>query len=79
MPPLPQGAPGESPIFGSGFLANAPNWDKVQQFIENCPLPVMLKGILHPLDAQKALEVGADGIIVSNHGARVLDIWPPTA
>ncbi|SUA94555.1 L-lactate dehydrogenase [cytochrome] [Oligella urethralis] len=79
IPPLPQGAPGESPIFGSGFLANTPNWDKVEQFMENCPLPVMLKGILHPLDAQKALEVGADGIIVSNHGARVLDILPPTA
>lgn len=79
IPPIPQAAPGESPLFGSGFLAKAPTWETVSRFIENCPLPVMIKGVLNPLDAQKVIEIGAAGIIVSNHGGRVLDILPPTA
>jgi 4-hydroxymandelate oxidase len=37
------------------------------------PLPVLVKGILHPDDAQLAIEHGAGGIIVSNHGGRQLD------
>jgi lactate 2-monooxygenase len=37
------------------------------------PLPVLLKGVLHPEDAQKAVESGFDGIIVSNHGGRQVD------
>src|SRR6202008_4238784 len=36
-----------------------------------------LKGILHPDDADRAIEMGADGIMVSNHGARNLDTIPP--
>ncbi|XP_052488408.1 LOW QUALITY PROTEIN: peroxisomal (S)-2-hydroxyacid oxidase GLO4 [Gossypium raimondii] len=40
-------------------------------------LPVLLKGVLTP-DAIKAVEVGVDGIVVSNHGARQLDYAPPT-
>src|SRR5690606_30904762 len=35
--------------------------------------PILLKGILHPDDALLAIENGADGIIVSNHGGRQLD------
>ena len=73
------GGPGGSPLFGSGFLANVPTWEMVADFIDDCPLPVVLKGILNPLDAKKAIEVGAAAIVVSNHGGRVLDILPPTA
>lgn len=76
---LAVGMPGESPLFGSDFLAHAPNWEMVRDFIKNCPLPVILKGILNPIDAEKAIEIGAAGIVVSNHGARVLDIMPTTA
>jgi isopentenyl diphosphate isomerase/L-lactate dehydrogenase-like FMN-dependent dehydrogenase len=35
--------------------------------------PLLIKGILHPEDAQKAIDLGVDGIIVSNHGGRQLD------
>src|SRR5262249_56035972 len=35
--------------------------------------PLIVKGILHPDDAQKAATQGADGIVVSNHGGRDLD------
>ena len=37
------------------------------------PLPVLAKGILHPDDARLAVEHGAGGIIVSNHGGRQLE------
>jgi lactate 2-monooxygenase len=36
-------------------------------------LPVLLKGVLHPDDASRAVELGLDGIVVSNHGGRQLD------
>ncbi|XP_022148216.1 peroxisomal (S)-2-hydroxy-acid oxidase GLO4-like isoform X3 [Momordica charantia] len=41
-------------------------------------LPILIKGILTHEDAIKAVEVGVDGIIVSNHGARQLDFSPAT-
>ncbi|PPD89255.1 hypothetical protein GOBAR_DD13817 [Gossypium barbadense] len=41
-------------------------------------LPILIKGLLTHEDALKALEVGAAGIIVSNHGGRQLDYCPPT-
>jgi len=41
-------------------------------------LPVLLKGILDDRDAQLAVEHGAAGILVSNHGARNLDTVPAT-
>lgn len=36
-------------------------------------LPIVLKGILHPDDARRALDQGVDGIVVSNHGGRQVD------
>jgi 4-hydroxymandelate oxidase len=36
-------------------------------------MPVLLKGILRPDDAARAVDVGASGVIVSNHGGRQLD------
>ncbi|MDO5666246.1 MAG: alpha-hydroxy acid oxidase [Alcaligenaceae bacterium] len=75
----PLGGPGQSPLFGSEFLVSAPTWEMVAEFIRDCPLPVILKGVINPIDAEKAIEIGAAAIVVSNHGARVLDILPPTA
>lgn len=74
---VPIAQAGHSPLFGSDFLAQAaPRWEQVAAFIAQCPLPVYIKGILHPADAQQAVQVGAAGIMVSNHGGRVLDISP---
>lgn len=75
-PAEPVAQAGQSPLFGSGFLSKAPTWPQIQQFIHDCPLPVIIKGILHPEDAEKAIACGAAGIVVSNHGARVLDVAP---
>jgi lactate 2-monooxygenase len=43
-------------------------------FLRSCTgLPVLLKGVLHPDDAKRAIDAGIDGIIVSNHGGRQVD------
>lgn len=48
-------------------------WEDLTLLREITSLPVVLKGILHPDDARKALDAGMDGIIVSNHGGRQVD------
>jgi lactate 2-monooxygenase len=49
------------------------NWDDLKFLRSATRLPVLLKGILHADDARKALELGMDGVIVSNHGGRQVD------
>lgn len=58
------------------LLAQAPRWQDVSDIIKETRLPVYLKGILTINDALKAKELGATGIIVSNHGGRILDGVP---
>ncbi len=45
------------------------NWENVRELKRHTKLPILLKGILHPEDAQLAVDNGIDGIIVSNHAA----------
>jgi 4-hydroxymandelate oxidase len=47
--------------------------------VEYTDLPLILKGIMTPDEAQLAVDVGAKGIVVSNHGGRVMDHLPGTA
>ncbi|KAL6258061.1 hypothetical protein P5V15_009978 [Pogonomyrmex californicus] len=53
-------------------------WDDVKWLKRTTTLPIILKGILTVEDACLAVENGADGIIVSNHGARQIDSVPAT-
>jgi isopentenyl diphosphate isomerase/L-lactate dehydrogenase-like FMN-dependent dehydrogenase len=48
-------------------------WDDLGQLASECGVPVLVKGLLTPEDAQLAIEHGAAGVIVSNHGGRQLD------
>jgi lactate 2-monooxygenase len=48
-------------------------WDDLPFLRERTKLPVLLKGILHPDDARRAVDEGIDGIVVSNHGGRQVD------
>jgi lactate 2-monooxygenase len=48
-------------------------WEDLAFLRECTSLPIVLKGILHPDDAQRAIDHGVDGIIVSNHGGRQVD------
>lgn len=52
------------------------NWDDVAWVRDNWNGRLILKGVLAPEDARIALELGADGIVVSSHGARNLDAAP---
>ncbi|MGB3301288.1 alpha-hydroxy-acid oxidizing protein [Gordonia sp. (in: high G+C Gram-positive bacteria)] len=49
------------------------NWDDIESLRKRTSLPIVLKGILHPDDARKAVEMGVDGVLVSNHGGRQVD------
>lgn len=48
-------------------------WDDLPFLRSRTKLPIVLKGILHPDDARRAVDGGMDGIIVSNHGGRQVD------
>jgi len=49
------------------------SWEHIATLRERTALPVLLKGVLHPDDARRALDAGVDGLIVSNHGGRQVD------
>ena len=54
-------------------------WKDLEWVRANWDGPLILKGILDPDDAKAAAELGADGLVVSNHGGRQLDGALPTA
>jgi lactate 2-monooxygenase len=53
-------------------------WDDLPFLRERTDLPILLKGVLHPDDARRAIDSGMDGIVVSNHGGRQIDGVVPT-
>ena len=54
------------------------DWDSLASLVEGCELPVVLKGLMRADDAELAIEAGASGLVVSNHGGRQLDGVPAT-
>jgi (S)-mandelate dehydrogenase len=48
-------------------------WDDVRRFRDLWPRKLLLKGVLRADDAERALAIGLDGIVLSNHGGRQLD------
>ncbi|KAK0419191.1 hypothetical protein QR680_014004 [Steinernema hermaphroditum] len=54
------------------------NWKDLKWLVETSPLPVVVKGVMRGDDAVRAVESGAAGVIVSNHGGRQLDFAPST-
>jgi L-lactate dehydrogenase (cytochrome) len=57
-------------------MRGAFTWDEVAKYREWWKGNLVLKGVMHPGDAQKAVAVGADGVVVSNHGGRQNDALP---
>lgn len=51
-------------------------WDEVARYRDKWKKPLVVKGVLHPEDAEKAASLGLDGIVVSNHGGRQIDALP---
>jgi 4-hydroxymandelate oxidase len=54
------------------------DWALIEWLVSIARVPVLLKGILTPEDAEQAIRSGAAGVIVSNHGGRALDTVPAT-
>jgi isopentenyl diphosphate isomerase/L-lactate dehydrogenase-like FMN-dependent dehydrogenase len=68
------GASGEmTPADFARLVDPSLTWDDIAAFAADSGLPVIVKGILTPQDARLAVQHGARGIVVSNHGGRQLD------
>ena len=52
------------------------SWEICKELRDNWNGPFIIKGLLHPEDAEEAVKIGADAIVVSNHGARQFDGAP---
>jgi len=78
--PAAQGSslPAGASLFSHPLVIRMASWTDVAWLVAHSRLPVLIKGILHPLDVAPALNAGAAGLIVSNHGGRVLDTVPAT-
>lgn len=66
---------GNSAVFDV-LMATAPGWADIEWLLRHTRLPVLLKGVLDPEDAKQAVACGIAGLVVSNHGGRVLDTLP---
>ena len=60
-------------VFLEVFSRSSLTWTDLEFVRKRTTLPILLKGIQRPDDAELAIRHGADGIIVSNHGGRQLD------
>jgi 4-hydroxymandelate oxidase len=67
----------EKDLFAS-ILPESLTWKDIEWIQSFARVPVLLKGVLHPDDAEIAVKQGIAGVIVSNHGARNLDTAPAT-
>ena len=62
--------------FARKEMGGAFSWDEVARYRDKWKRPLVVKGILHPADAEKAVSLGIDGILVSNHGGRQIEALP---
>jgi L-lactate dehydrogenase (cytochrome) len=63
---------------GAGETSMSPTWDDITWIREAWKRPLLVKGILTADDARRSVELGCDGVIVSNHGGRQLEDAPAT-
>ncbi|CCG01399.1 alpha-hydroxy-acid oxidizing protein [Blastococcus saxobsidens] len=68
--PLPRAA---VETFLSIYSRPSISWADLTWLRERTKLPILLKGVLHPDDARRALDEGMDGVVVSTHGGRQVD------
>ncbi len=66
----------EATAFIQREAGGAFTWEEIARYRDKWKRPLVLKGILHPEDAERAVSLGLDGIMVSNHGGRQIDALP---
>jgi 4-hydroxymandelate oxidase len=78
LPPSESSSDSGSPFADAFDALVDPNltWDDIAWLTSVSNLPVLVKGILRADDARRAVDAGAAGVIVSNHGGRQLDTAP---
>ena len=59
--------------FAATYSRPSLTWENLPFLRQQTTLPIVLKGILHPDDARRAVDAGMDGVVVSNHGGRQVD------
>jgi (S)-mandelate dehydrogenase len=62
--------------FARREMGGAFTWEEVAKYRDRWKKTLIVKGILHPQDAEKAVALGADGLFVSNHGGRQIEALP---
>jgi (S)-mandelate dehydrogenase len=75
LPPDQRNASGGAHFMGAQMDIGL-DWDYLARLRDRWPHRLVLKGVMHPEDAQKAVDLGLDGIVVTNHGGRQLDGVP---
>jgi len=74
MPATQHTSPLQGPIlFNTPLVQQSPTWDDLRWLRTQTRLPLIVKGILSPAQAQQAITLGADALVISNHAGRVLD------
>jgi L-lactate dehydrogenase (cytochrome)/(S)-mandelate dehydrogenase len=63
-------------VFGNNTPASGQTWETLDRIRRMWPGNLIVKGILDPGDARRVADIGANGIIVSNHGGRQIDACP---
>lgn len=66
----------ESAAFIRRESGGAFTWDEIARYRDKWNGPLVLKGVMHPDDAERAVELGLDGLFVTNHGGRQIDALP---
>lgn len=67
---------GGASLFDSPLIAAAPTWRDIEWLQSQTSLPIVLKGVMSVEDALRAVALGVAGVVVSNHGGRILDTLP---
>ena len=66
----------ESTRFIQRESGGAFTWEEIARYRDAWRKPLVLKGIMHPEDAERAVSLGLDGVVVSSHGGRQIDALP---
>ncbi len=78
LPPELKGVLTRDPKRRASFVNDTLDWEEVKGLRNRWKGKFIIKGIMRGEDAEQALAIGADGVVVSNHGGRSLDCSAPT-
>jgi L-lactate dehydrogenase (cytochrome) len=66
----------EIALFAQSEVSGAFTFEELKRYRDAWKGPLVIKGVMHPADAEKAVAIGLDGVLVSNHGGRQLEAAP---